>query len=237
MAFICDDCKYIFSKKRSSCPFCGGRVYNNNSSESTLLNDGYSWAPGQKPKEANNNTEAVNNHFEDLRQLFFEQQESEASSATSISDVSPQISTKKSQPQSQTIKPTNTTSESDYFSQFDNASSRADDIPIVDPHVQRTQTPPPRQPDPYEQELQELEWQRQQVERKYRRRAALDSISNIRWRTVFRIIFIVMLITGAISIWTMRYAIFSSIINLLVSLLPIVLVIWILWYLIRSIFR
>lgn len=235
MAFICDDCQYIFSKKRSSCPFCGGRVYNSDSPESTLLHDGYSWAPGQKPVETRHDGEATNNPFEDLRQEFFDQQEPDTTS-TSIPEVSPGGSTQKSQPQSQTTDPAHTASERDYFSQFD-TSSRTDDIPVVDPYVRRTQTPPPVQPDPYEQELQELERQRQRIERQYRRRAALDSILNIRWPGIFRILLIIILITGAISIWTMRYAIFLALINLLVSLLPIVLVIWIVWYLIRSIFR
>ena len=236
MAFICDDCQYIFSKKRSSCPFCGGRVYNNNSSESMLLNDGYSWAPGQEPKETTKNTETPTDHFEDLRQSFFEQQGSSVPTS-SIPTVAPQVSSPKSPPRNQPKPPTNSPSESDYFSQFGDPSSSDDTIPTVDPRVQQTQHLQTQRPDAYEQELQELERLRRRAERQYRRRAALNSVLNIRWRAIFRIIFIVILVIAAISIWSIRYIIFSSIVNFLISLLPIVLIIWVLWYLIRSLFR
>lgn len=236
MAFICDDCQYIFSKKRSSCPFCGGRVYNNNHTESTLLNEGYSWAPGQKPKEANKNVEVPHDHFEDLRQSFFEQQESETSQ-TSVPEVAPRVSPSKTEAKNPPRESTNTTPGSDFFSQFGGHSSHTDDIPTVVPQVSQTQAQSTQQPDPYEQELQELERQRQRAERQYRRRAAINSILNIRWRAIFRIIIIVVLIIAAISIWNMRYVIFSSIINFLISLLPIIFIVWGLWYLIRSLFR
>lgn len=236
MAFICDDCLYIFSKKRSSCPFCGGRVYNNNSNESTLLDKGYSWAPGQKPKDSTQNAEAPNDHFEDLRQSFFEQQEPSVR-PSSIPTVAPQVSEPKNTPRNQPKPQTDSAPGSDYFSQFGNPSSLDNNIPTVDPRIQQPQSPQEQRPDPYELELQELERQRQRAERQYRRRAALNSVLNIRWRAVFRIIFIILLVIAAISIWNMRYIIFSSIVNFLISLLPIVLIIWVLWYLIRSLFR
>lgn len=240
MAFICDDCQYIFSKKRSSCPFCGGRVSNNNNSESILLDEGYSWAPGQKSKETTKNAESPNDYFEDLRQSFFDQQEPSAP-PSSIPKVAPQVSAPKStlrkQPNSQTKSSTDSSHRSDYFSQFGNPSSSDDNIPTVEPRIQQTQPPQNQRPDPYEQELQELERQRQRAEQQYRRRAALNSVLNIRWRAIFRLIFIIILVIAAISIWNMRYIIFSSIVNFLISLLPIVLIIWVLWYLIRSLFR
>lgn len=236
MAFICDDCQYIFSKKRSSCPFCGSRVYNNSSSESTLLNEGYSWAPGQNSKEANKNAEVSHDHFEDLRQSFFEQQESDTSQ-NSTPEVAPRVAPPKSKPKNSPRELTNTNPESDFFSQFGGHSSHADDIPIGVPQVQQTQTQPPRQPDSYEQELQELERQRQRAERQYRRRAALNSILNIRWRAVFRIIMIILIVVAGITVWNMRYVIFNSIIDFFISLLPIILIIWIMWYLIRSFFQ
>lgn len=231
MAYICDDCQYIFSKKRTSCPFCGGRVYNNKCSESTLLSDGYSWAPGQKTKELDTSLETHGDHFEDLRQSFFEQHGSE-DHLRSIPEVAPQVSV----PNNQSETTANTAPEKDYFSQFDNFTFRADDIPMVDPHASQTQTVPPQRPDPYEHELQELERQRQQAERQYRRRAIFNSILNIRWRVIFRILFILILIIATIFIWNMRYIIFSSIINFLISLFPIILIIWVLWYFIRSLF-
>lgn len=236
MAFVCDDCQYIFSKKRSSCPFCGSRVYNNSNTESSLLNDGYSWAPGHKPKETNKKVETTHDHFEDLRQSFFEQQESDTSQ-TSAPEVAPRVSSPKNKTNNLPRESINSTPESDFFSQFGDPSSHADNIPIVVPHVQQAQTRLPQQQEPYEQELQEIERQRQQAERQYRRRAVINSILNIRWRAIFRIILIVILVIAAISIWNMRYVIFSSIINFLMGLLPIILIILGLWYIIRSLFR
>lgn len=200
-----------------------------------LLNDGYSWAPGQKPNETTKNAETSNDHFEDLRQSFFEQQDY-SGSPSPIPTVAPQVSAPTSIPRNQPESSTYSTPGSDYFSQFNNPSSD-DIIPTVNPQVQQTQPLQTQQNDPYEQELQALERQRQRAERQYRRRAVLNSILNIRWQAVFRIIFIVILVIATISIWKMRYIIFSSIINFLISLFPVVLIIWIFWYLIRSLFR
>ena len=57
MAYICDDCKYIFPSKRSNCPYCGGRVYNSTLLEKELLNDGYLQAPIKTSKEDHQKSE------------------------------------------------------------------------------------------------------------------------------------------------------------------------------------
>lgn len=230
MAYICDDCKYIFPNRRSSCPFCGGRVYNNTLTEKNLLNDGYSLAPVKATKENHQDNVTQENPYDDLRQAFFSAQTPD-SSKSEVPKVSPETTENLSQDDK------TTPSSTDFFSQFSSASSSGIDIPSVEPPTQTQQSDIPPQNDPYEQELQELERQRRRLDRQYRRRSALNFISNIRWRVVFRILFVILLIIIAVTVWQMRYVIFNSIISFIVSLLPIIIIIWILWHIFRSFFR
>lgn len=231
MAYICDDCKYIFPNKRTSCPFCGGRVYNNTLPEQNLLNNGYSLAPNKMTKDKKNQPDTAQaNHYNDLRQAFLGSQTSESSN-----NVIPEVPPKKSD--DTTSDNTKTPSGVDYFSQFSENPNEGIDIPTVEPTPQTHHPKDQPQNDPYEQELRELELQRRRLDRQYRQRAALDFITNIRWRTVFRVLFVLLLIVIAVTVWQMRYVILNSIINFLLSLLPIILIVWILWYIFRSFFR
>lgn len=230
MAYICDDCKYIFPNKRSSCPFCGGRVYNSALLEKNLLNDGYLQAPVKATKENHQNHVKPENPYDDLRQAFFNAHVTD-SSKNKIPEVASETS------ESLTQKDKTTPSGTDFFSQFSGTSNSEGDIPTVEVPTQTQQSEVPSQNDPYEQELQELERQRRRLDRQYRRRSALNFISNIRWRAVFRILFVILLIIIAVTIWQMRYVIFKSIISFIVSLLPIIIIVWILWYIFRSFFR
>ena len=227
MAYICDDCKYIFPNKRSGCPFCGGRVYNSTLLEKNLLNNGYLPAP---VKATNGNHVKSENLYDDLRQAFFNTQMTD-SSKSKVPEVSPETS--ESLPPDGKAAPFDT----DYFSQFSRTLNSESDIPTVEVPPQTQQSAPPSQNAPYEQALQELERQRRLLDRQYRRRSALNFISNIRWRTVFRILFVILLIIIAVTIWQMRYVIFNSIISFIINLLPIIIIVWILWYIFRSFFR
>lgn len=202
MAYICDDCKYIFPNKRSSCPFCGGRVYNSTLLEKNLLNDEYLQAPVNATKENHQNHVKSENPYDNLRQAFFNAQVSD-SSKSKIPEVSPETS--EYLPQDDKATPSGT----DFFSRFSGTSDSGSDIPTVDVPPQTQQSETASQNDPYEQELQELERQRRRLDRQYRRRSALNFISTIRWRAVFRILFVILLIIITITIWQMRYVIFN----------------------------
>lgn len=230
MTYLCDDCKYIFPNKRSSCPFCGGRVYNNTLLEKDLLNDGYLQAPVKAPKGNQQNHIKAENPYDDLRHAFFNAQET-VFSKSKVPKMPPRTS--ESLPEDDNVIPSGT----DYFSQFSRTLNNENNIPTVEAPTQTQQSDSSPQNDPYEQELQELERQRRRLDRQYRRRSALNFISNIRWRAVFRILFVILLIIIAVTIWQMRYVIFNSIISFIVSLLPIVIIVWILWYIFRSFFR
>ena len=119
----------------------------------------------------------------------------------------------------------------DYFSQFSSTSNSGIDIPTVEPSPQIHPSDIPPQRASYEQKLEQ---QRRRLDRQYRQRAALNFISNIRWSAVFRIMFVILLIIVAVTAWKMRYVIFNSIISFIVSILPIIIMIWLLWYIFRS---
>lgn len=227
MAFICDDCKYIFNKKKANCPFCGGRVYNNTQTEQDLLSTGYSWAPGITSKSDGRADEV----FDNLRQSFFNEEPSH-SLENVISEVSP-TRTK----DANLAEDSNNLKGVDYFSQFSSNPHNIDIIPTVEPNNRTNASVSQQNDDPYEQELQVLDRQRQRLEWQSQRRSIFNFLANIRWRTVLRVLFILLLVIVAVAIWKMRYVIFSSILNFFISILPIALIVGILWYIFRSFFR
>ena len=232
MAYTCDDCKYIFPSKRTSCPFCGGRVYNNTFLEQDLLDTGYTQVP---VNNIDKNTQSNSSHppYDDLRQAFFSSQ-----SSSPTKDTIPNVSHQNLDTTSNNRE--SSPSDDDFFSQFStksNSSYSRDNIPTVETTYQTQQSEDQSQDDPYEQEMQEIERQRRRITRQYRWRAVRDFIANIRWRTVFRILFVIALVIIAIIIWQMRHVIFKSIFSFIISLLPIIIIVLGLWYIFRSLFR
>ena len=167
MAIRCDDCRYLFSKKRVSCPFCGGQTIRDDRPDADLLAAGYTMAPQGRQQTI------PDDPFEAMLRAY-------------------------------------------------------------------QQEPPrrqPTQPDPYEAELREIERQQRRLERQYRRAAFWDRLSSFRWGSVFRVVVFVLVVLAAIGLWNMRYTILNSVLDLVIGILPVVLLIWGIWLLIRSIFR
>lgn len=54
---------------------------------------------------------------------------------------------------------------------------------------------------------------------------------------MFRVVVFVLVVLAAIGLWNMRYTILNSVLDLVIGILPVVLLIWGIWLLIRSIFR
>ena len=221
MAIRCDDCRYLFSKKRVSCPFCGGQTIRDDRPDADLLAAGYTMAPQGRQKAAPADPfEAM------LRAYQEEQQQTQPIPTPPVEEPSAP-----EQPQGGV----------DFFFQFQGGSPAAD-IPTVEStrRSQPQQAPPrrqPTQPDPYEAELRELERQQRRLERQYRRAAFWDRLSSLRWGTVFRGVVFVLVVIAAIGLWNMRYTILNSVLNLVIGILPVLLLVWGIWLLIRSIFR
>ena len=222
MAIRCDDCRYLFSKKRVSCPFCGGQTIRDDRPDADLLAAGYTMAPQGRQKAA------PADPFEAMLRAYQEEQQQTQPIPTPPSAAEP---SEPEQPQGGV----------DFFSQFQSSAPSAD-IPTVE-STRRSQPQPeparrqPPQPDPYEAELREIERQQRRLERQYRRAAFWDRLSSLRWGTVFRVVVFVLVVIAAIGLWNMRYTILNSVLNLVIGILPVALLVWGIWLLIRSIFR
>ena len=223
MAIRCDDCRYLFSKKRVSCPFCGGQTIRDDRPDADLLAAGYTMAPQGRQKAA------PADPFEAMLRAY--QEEQQQTQPIPISSPAAEPSEPK-QPQGG----------ADFFAQFQGGTPSVD-IPTVDsahrspPQQQPAQRQPTHQSDPYEAELRELERQQRRLERQYRRTALWNRLSSLRWGTVFRVVVFLLVVVTAIGLWKMRYAILNSVLNLAIGILPVVLLVWGIWMLIRSIFR
>lgn len=219
MAIRCDDCRYLFSKKRVSCPFCGGQTIRDDRPDADLLAAGYTMAPQGRQQTI------PDDPFEAMLRAYQEEQTQPIPTPPAAEPSQPE------QPQDGV----------DFFSHFQGGSPAAD-IPTVEStrRSQPQQEPPrrqPTQPDPYEAELREIERQQRRLERQYRRAAFWDRLSSFRWGSVFRVVVFVLVVLAAIGLWNMRYTILNSVLNLVIGILPVVLLIWGIWLLIRSIFR
>lgn len=219
MAIRCDDCRYLFSKKRVSCPFCGGQTIRDDRPDADLLAAGYTMAPQGRQQTI------PDDPFEAMLRAYQEEQTQPIPTPPAAEPSQPE------QPQDGV----------DFFSHFQGGSPAAD-IPTVEStrRSQPQQEPPrrqPTQPDPYEAELREIERQQRRLERQYRRAAFWDRLSSFRWGSVFRVVVFVLVVLAAIGLWKMRYTILNSVLDLVIGILPVVLLIWGIWLLIRSIFR
>lgn len=219
MAIRCDDCRYLFSKKRVSCPFCGGQTIRDDRPDADLLAAGYTMAPQGRQQTI------PDDPFEAMLRAYQEEQTQPIPTPPAAEPSQPE------QPQDGV----------DFFSHFQGGSPAAD-IPTVEStrRSQPQQKPPrrqPTQPDPYEAELREIERQQRRLERQYRRAAFWDRLSSFRWGSVFRVVVFVLVVLAAIGLWSMRYTILNSVLDLVIGILPVVLLIWGIWLLIRSIFR
>lgn len=219
MAIRCDDCRYLFSKKRVSCPFCGGQTIRDDRPDADLLAAGYTMAPQGRQQTI------PDDPFEAMLRAYREEQTQPIPTPPAAEPSQPE------QPQDGV----------DFFSHFQGGSPAAD-IPTVEStrRSQPQQEPPrrqPTQPDPYEAELREIERQQRRLERQYRRAAFWDRLSSFRWGSVFRVVVFVLVVLAAIGLWNMRYTILNSVLDLVIGILPVVLLIWGIWLLIRSIFR
>lgn len=219
MAIRCDDCRYLFSKKRVSCPFCGGQTIRDDRPDADLLAAGYTMAPQGRQQTI------PDDPFEAMLRAYQEEQTQPIPTPPAAEPSQPE------QPQDGV----------DFFAHFQGGSPAAD-IPTVE-STRRSQPQPesprrqPPQPDPYEAELREIERQQRRLERQYRRAAFWDRLSSFRWGSVFRVVVFVLVVLAAIGLWNMRYTILNSVLDLVIGILPVVLLIWGIWLLIRSIFR
>lgn len=219
MAIRCDDCRYLFSKNRVSCPFCGGQTIRDDRPDADLLAAGYTMAPQGRQQTI------PDDPFEAMLRAYQEEQTQPIPTPPAAEPSQPE------QPQDGV----------DFFSHFQGGSPAADIPTVESTHRSQPQQEPPRrqptQPDPYEAELREIERQQRRLERQYRRVAFWDRLSSFRWGSVFRVVVFVLVVLAAIGLWNMRYTILNSVLDLVIGILPVVLLIWGIWLLIRSIFR
>lgn len=218
MSIRCDDCGYLFSKKRSSCPFCGGSIIQDDRPDADLLAAGFTMAPQGRQRKA------PADPFAAMRQAYEQEQQQTQPIPTAPSAQAPS-------------EPERPQGGVDFFSQFQD-SSAPEAVPTVEStHRSPSQPQPVPQPDPYEAELRELERQQRRLDRQYRRAAFWNRLSSLRWGTLSRVVVVVLVVVAAIGLWTMRYTILNSILELIIALLPIALIIGGIWMLLRSIFR
>lgn len=247
MAFLCDNCQLFFPRKLTNCPFCGGKIYTENVSEESLKQDGYSLVSMEGSKKSNESTDPF---VIDDSDIIASLRKSYHNEHVSNGQPHPQIQRTATNPDAVSTDNASSadqhymgmelgdyTNEGGFFSQFQ-SSGVIDEIPTVSqtPTSNQAITTTTQAP-AIDEELRSIERQQRQIRNNYRRIAFLNFLTNIRWRTVFRIILIIGIVFCALTIWKMRYIILDSIMSFIISLLQLIIIVWIIVYLIKSLFK
>lgn len=227
MVILCDNCQLIFPDRIINCPTCGGRVIQSPETAEELLREGFEFAriSGTREKLSQNRSFCPSINDGDLLAALkrdYDQQHRAGNIPNRAGTFTPPADSHKAPPSPQERG-------DDFFATFTPVHDPLSRIPSVAPVA----LPAFEVPDFLEENrrlAQEIRSARYQL-------AVSSFLSRIRWRTVFRVLIAVALVGGLWSLWRMRYVILNSIFSFLISLLPTVLVIWLLVYVIRSIFK
>jgi hypothetical protein len=241
----------IFPSKRANCPFCGGRIYSDEKSDSVLQSEGFTLSDIQTKSNNSTNNASDDFHIDDsdilssLRQSYDKEHRraDRTNYNTSTTETSNRIAHPVSQGSTHTMPETSRAvveaapPTDDFFSQFQASTTPVTSIPTVGvPSENSTPLVPPVD-DGIENELQSIERQQRRIRNNYRRLAIMNFFSNINWRIVFRIIIAVAVVFGVLTIWKMRYIILDSILNFFIALIPIIIIIWIIIWIFKSLFK
>lgn len=250
MAYVCYDCQMIFPAKRSNCPFCGGRIYLDEKSDSALQNEGFTLSDIKARQKKSISNSSDDFHIDDsdillsLRQSYDKEHRRDNRTNNVSTETSPNwINPPTSQGSTHTMPETSrtsvevTSSTDDFFSQFQTSTTPTTNIPTIGSHSENSTSPTPPVDDGLESELQSIERQQRRIRNNYRRLAIMNFLSNINWRTVFRIIVIAAISLGLLTIWKIRYVILDSLLNFFTALIPLIIIVWIIISIFKSFFK
>ncbi len=251
MPYVCYDCQIIFQSRKANCPFCGGRIYSDEKNVSTLQNEGFTLSDTiATPNKATTDT-SDDFHIDDsdilssLRRSYDREhrranQTNDTGSAGTPHRNNVQPTTQNSsQTMSQTRSGTReaTSSPDDFFSQFQTSASPASNIPTIgtpsDNHTPATTTTGTGIGNDTRPETR----RQRRARNSYRRLAIMNFLRNINWRIVFGVIVVIAVIVGLVVLWTMRFVIIESITNFLISLIPTLILLALIWYFIKKLFK
>lgn len=248
MAFVCEDCELIFKTKKNNCPYCGGKIYSVNDSSDVLLRKGYSYFENNSNAKASRSSSADSFSVNDgdiissLRQQYYREhltQNQPASTqeqniTTAPTPTPAPVSVDRGNSHDETHE---NNSNGGYFSQF-TSSSNSEEIPTIAHSQPIPSSINTSSGSSYTNNNQALQRQQRRIRNNYRRATFMDFVSNIRWRTVFRVLAIVLVIILAIVIWNNRQAIYESIMNFIFqTIVPILIIGAIIVYVFKSIFK
>ena len=244
MLYVCDNCQLIYPRRLPNCPKCGGRLFEDHTTLEVLQENGYRQSDLMHKKEAGHKSGSQSSStLEKLRNGYRSEQHS-ADSVPALDFF--ESSNKHGDDSSDThehrrhndTQRTHTHDDDDDFFSSNRSSDTREELPRIHagyPYstVNSTETHPEHSlrhssPNP-------------NLEGRIRRSAFLESISNffsrIRPATLFRILAVVLVIVTIWTIWVNRYAILSSITNLIISLIPLIIVIYLFVKAFKSLFK
>ncbi len=234
MAYYCRTCRLVFERKYSNCHLCGYGLESDDKPVQEYIDMGYEAVDKEKPTtlrfrvDDSDILSALRNGYSNEYNRSdspapqpkneFKQ---EAPSSTDL-DFFARPAGKNTSEQETVLVPSSTNSDSDdFFAQQTGPASQA----VRSAATEVPPIPPTHVPRRSNFSLGNL-WYR-----------FLNVIYRIPWGVICRIVLIVLLIGGLVTLWNARFSILDSILSFLVSLLPSVLIIGGIIYLIRKLLQ
>ncbi len=232
MAHVCYDCQRIFPSQKANCPFCGGRIYFDERSNSLLQNAGFTVSDvtsntgnstGSSADFSINDSDILSS----LRQSYDREHRRNTRPSDNVSSYASHDNS---------TSYDNTSVSDDFFSQFETSNAPSTSIPTVGStyETRSTFTPPAN----YDSDNSsytiddERRWHNRN-----RGQAILNFLRYTNWHAVSRVFLVIAIVIGAAAIWHMRYVILESITDFIMALIPLVITVWILVTIIKSLFR
>lgn len=225
MAHFCNYCEYLFDRPHKNCPVCGSSISSDSRPNSVLQAQGYRPAPGvQLPADAQDD-------FYSALDKAFRAQHTDETGKTRTAPVSG--------PQPQTgLPPTPTIpslEEKGFFGQYEQSPTRT--------HIPEQVAPGPSartEQDDMDRALDEYARQVRATARPVRPARRLRGSSRplaFNWSLFWRVMMVIGVMLFLVYVWSQRFVIAHAILNLFIALIPSILIIWVIIWLIRSLFR
>ncbi|MDD6032940.1 MAG: hypothetical protein PUC47_05565 [Oscillospiraceae bacterium] len=222
MAHFCNYCEYLFDRPHKNCPVCGGPINSDSRPNSALQALGYCPAPGVQLQ-----ADAQDDFYSALDKAFRAQHTDETGKTHPAPVSGPQPQT--NLPPTPTIPPLE---EEGFFGQYEQSSTRA--------HIPEQVAPGPSaraEQDDMNRALDEYTRQVRATVRPARRLRGSSWPQAFNWGLFWRIMMVVGVVLFLMYVWSQRFVIANAILNLFIALIPGILIIWVIIWLIRSLFR
>ena len=140
MSYRCNHCLYIFNSNKHNCPYCGSRIYFNQTTDEELFLEGFEYEPEYSSNSSGTTT--LNDYYAQLQEAYRKEHQSTQSTTTMTYGEQPvnptinhsSVSGSSNNPVNNSMRSTDNSPSNDFFAQFSNtpSSHSATTVPVIE---------------------------------------------------------------------------------------------------------